>query len=83
MASTRLSPLDASFLDIESPTAHMHVGWAAAFAPPEGSKAPEFGRLREHIAGRLSRAPRYRQRLASVLLIRVTIPSHRRFSAAG
>src|SRR6266513_5091467 len=68
MATARLSPLDASFLEIESPTAHMHVGWAAAFAPPEGSPPPRFPELRDHIARRLCRAPRYRQRLARVPL---------------
>src|SRR3954453_8945826 len=68
MTDTRLSPLDASFLEVESATAHMHVGWAATFAPPEGGHRPSFEELREHIASRLDRAPRYRQRLASVPL---------------
>jgi diacylglycerol O-acyltransferase / wax synthase len=64
----RLSPLDASFLTVESPTAHMHVGWATAFAPPEGRRRPSFAELRAHIAARLPRAPRYRQRLKGVPL---------------
>ena len=68
MAPARLSPLDASFLEVESPTAHMHVGWAATFAPPEGARRPSFEDLRDHIARRLCRAPRYRQRLAQVPL---------------
>lgn len=68
MAAARLSPLDASFLEVESPTAHMHVGWAAAFSPPEDGPAPSFERLRDHIASRLCLAPRYRQRLAPVPL---------------
>ena len=34
MTDARLSPLDASFLEVESATAHMHVGWAARFTPP-------------------------------------------------
>ena len=68
MADTRLSPLDASFLEVESATAHMHVGWAATFAPPEGRHRPSFEELRDHIASRLDLAPRYRQRLASVPL---------------
>src|SRR3954449_8173466 len=63
MAETRLSTLDASFLEVETPTAHMHVGWAARFAPPEDGRECNFEELREHIAGRLGRAPRYRQRL--------------------
>lgn len=59
----RLSPLDASFLALESRTAHMHVGWAASFDPPARGERPSFEQLRDHIGSRLSRAPRYRQRL--------------------
>jgi len=64
MPPERLSALDASFLAAEGPSAHMHVGWAATFAPPEDGPRPDFATLFEHIAGRLGRAPRYRQRLA-------------------
>jgi diacylglycerol O-acyltransferase len=60
----RLSPLDASFLAVESDTAPMHVGWAAVFLPSSDAQRPTFERLRDHIAGRMGRAPRYRQRLA-------------------
>lgn len=66
MAQARLSALDASFLDVEAPTAHMHVGWVAIFAPPEEGSAPSFEDLRAHIAARLGKAPRYRQKLAPV-----------------
>jgi diacylglycerol O-acyltransferase len=66
MSHTRLSALDASFLTVETPTAHMHVGWAAVFDPPEDGPRPTFTELREHIAARLGRAPRYRQRLEHV-----------------
>ena len=69
MPTARLSALDASFLDVESPTAHMHVGWAATFAPPtDGGRPPDFAELRDHIAARLGRAPRYRQKLAAIPL---------------
>jgi len=68
MASNRLSALDASFLDVETASAHMHVGWAAAFDPPEDRPRPSFEQLRDHIARRLQRAPRYRQRLEGVPL---------------
>jgi diacylglycerol O-acyltransferase / wax synthase len=68
MAPNRLSALDASFLDVETASAHMHVGWAAAFDPPEEQPAPSFEQLRDHIARRLHRAPRYRQRLSGVPL---------------
>jgi diacylglycerol O-acyltransferase len=66
MARARLSALDASFLAAETPTAHMHVGWAAVFDPPEDHPRPRFRELRDHVAARLHRAPRYRQRLAQV-----------------
>lgn len=68
MAPARLSALDASFLEIESPTAHMHVGWVATFLPPADGERPTFEQLREHVAARIDRAPRYRQRLAPVPL---------------
>ena len=66
MPTTRLSALDASFLEVENPNAHMHVGWAAIFAPPDDRQRPAYDELLQHIAGRLGRAPRYRQRLARV-----------------
>ncbi|MDX6671717.1 MAG: hypothetical protein QOI91_2080, partial [Solirubrobacteraceae bacterium] len=50
MAPERLSPLDASFLAVETPAAHMHVGWAAVFSPPEdGAGLPTFAELRAHV----------------------------------
>ena len=64
----RLSPLDASFLDVEGPSAHMHVGWAAEFLPPAERPRPTYSELRSHIESRLGRAPRYRQRLEHVPL---------------
>lgn len=64
----RLTSLDASFLEVESQSAHMHVGWVAAFAAPPAGERPGFRAIRDHIAARLSRAPRYRQRLAPVPL---------------
>ena len=44
----------------------MHVGWAALFSPPRGGPAPSFDELRSHIESRLSRAPRYRQKLEEI-----------------
>ena len=64
MPPERLSALDASFLAVEGPSAHMHVGWAATFAPPADAPRPSFETLFDHIARRLDRAPRYRQRIA-------------------
>src|SRR5438067_700317 len=66
MPAVRLSALDASFLTAETPAAHMHVGWASLFEPPDDGPRPGFDELREHVAARLHRAPRYRQRLARV-----------------
>jgi diacylglycerol O-acyltransferase / wax synthase len=66
MSPARLSALDASFLVAETPSAHMHVGWAAVFDAPQDGPRPTFEDLRDHVAARLQRAPRYRQRLADV-----------------
>jgi WS/DGAT/MGAT family acyltransferase len=60
----RLSALDASFLAVEAPDTPMHVGWVAEF---DGPPPPEE-QLLAHIAARMSRAPRFRQRLAAVPL---------------
>ncbi|HXB66233.1 MAG TPA: wax ester/triacylglycerol synthase family O-acyltransferase [Solirubrobacteraceae bacterium] len=68
MSGVRLSGLDASFLAVETPTAHIHVGWVATFSPPAGESLPSFEEVRDHIARRLVRAPRWRQRLAPVPL---------------
>ena len=68
MTATRLTALDASFLEAETPTAHMHVGWAAVFEPPEDRERPGFDELLAHVASRMARAPRYRQKLAEVPL---------------
>src|SRR3954452_8349391 len=68
MSPDRLSPLDASFLAVESPAAHMHVGWAAVYEPPIDRPRPSFEELRAHVARRLRRAPRYRQVLRALPL---------------
>jgi WS/DGAT/MGAT family acyltransferase len=66
VSNARLSGLDASFLAVETPTAHMHVGWVARFQTPTGFPPPTFAALRAHIGSRLTHAPRYRQKLAPV-----------------
>jgi diacylglycerol O-acyltransferase len=68
MHAERLSALDAAFLAVERPAAPMHVGWVALFDPPEAGPPPTIDDVLQHIAGRLSRAPRYRQRLEGVPL---------------
>lgn len=60
----RLTPLDASFLRVESPTAHMHVGWLSHLDLPPGKEALDVPRLLSNLAARLHRAPRFRQRVA-------------------
>ncbi len=68
MTRARLSALDAAFLSLESPQAPMHVGWAARFAARADGSRPDFAAVSAHIASRLDRAPRYRQKLVAVPL---------------
>jgi diacylglycerol O-acyltransferase len=68
MTAVRLSPLDDSFLAVETPSAHMHVGWAAVFEPPREGRRPTFYELRRHIESHLPRAPRYRQKISGAPL---------------
>jgi WS/DGAT/MGAT family acyltransferase len=64
MARDRLSPLDRSFLHVESPTAHMHVAARARFVPDPAAPAVTLERLRDLVRSRLHASPRFRQRLA-------------------
>jgi WS/DGAT/MGAT family acyltransferase len=62
-----LSMLDTLFLAAEHEHAPMHIGATLVFekgplATDDGSL--DVGRLRDHVAARLDRAPRFRQRLA-------------------
>jgi diacylglycerol O-acyltransferase len=59
----RLSALDGSFLRLESASAHMHVGWSAVFAVPEGGVRPTLAALRARVAERLDDVPWCRWRL--------------------
>jgi WS/DGAT/MGAT family acyltransferase len=59
----RLSALDASFLRLDSPHAHMHVGWTAVFDAPGGDQRPTVTALRERVASRLHEVPFCRWRL--------------------
>ncbi|HWI09461.1 MAG TPA: wax ester/triacylglycerol synthase family O-acyltransferase [Solirubrobacteraceae bacterium] len=60
----RLSPLDGSFLRLETQQSHMHVGWSAKFAVPELDRPrPSVEALRELAAGRLHEVPWCRWRL--------------------
>ena len=57
---TRLSALDAAFLQVEDACAHMHVGGVLLF----DGEPPSYDELTTTIGARLHRLPRYRQRLA-------------------
>ena len=61
-----LSPLDATFLELEEAdvTAHMHIGGVLVFDPLPGGGTPTLARLRRHLERRLDKLPRYRQRLS-------------------
>lgn len=60
----RLSPVDATFLYIEGPATPMHVGGIFVY----DGRAPSYREFVDHIASRLDRIPRYRQKLAFVPL---------------
>ena len=67
----RLSAQDASFLVFETPETPMNVGGASIFGggPRLGRGGGlDIERIKRHIASRLHRVPRYRQRLAYVPL---------------
>jgi diacylglycerol O-acyltransferase / wax synthase len=62
----RLTALDASFLDLESSSVHMHVGSVGIFDPgplraPDGQI--DFDTILEVVDSGLKRMPRFRQRL--------------------
>jgi diacylglycerol O-acyltransferase / wax synthase len=59
----RLSGLDTAFLSMETPTNHMHIGWAAMLHP-DPARPITAGALAAQIAGRLERLPALRRRLA-------------------
>jgi diacylglycerol O-acyltransferase / wax synthase len=73
----RLTPLDASFLELEQvdESAHMHIGWAMVFDPlPEGGK-PSLEVLRSQTAERLEALPRFLRRLSSPRVGSFSLPS--------
>ena len=57
-----MSPMDASFLHIETPNTPMHIGGLSIFEGP----APPFERLEQMVEGRLDAVPRYRQKVRFV-----------------
>jgi diacylglycerol O-acyltransferase len=61
-----LSPLDATFLELEEAdqSAHMHIGALLTFEPPPGQGPPDIEAMRRHLHERLGALPRYLQRLS-------------------
>jgi len=62
----RLSGLDASFLYLETPRAHMHVGMIAIIEADQGGGGYSFERLQELVASRIHLVPPFRRRLLRV-----------------
>jgi WS/DGAT/MGAT family acyltransferase len=62
----RLTGLDATFLNLETPTTHMHVAGLAIFDPSTGDGKFSFDRVKEIYQKRLHLAPPFRQRLVEV-----------------
>jgi diacylglycerol O-acyltransferase len=58
----RLTTMDASFLYLDAPDAPLHVGGVLVLEAPRGGVEP----LAELVEARLSRVPRYRQRVLEV-----------------
>jgi diacylglycerol O-acyltransferase len=63
----RLTPLDATFLELEQEDdcAHMHIGGALVFDHRADGSIPTVEELREHLDARLGQLPRYRRRLST------------------
>ncbi|MBY5163556.1 WS/DGAT/MGAT family O-acyltransferase [Salsipaludibacter albus] len=59
----RLSAVDAAFLEMETPTQHMHVGGLFLFEPGPDSTFT-FDRFQRLVRSRLHLVPRYRQTIA-------------------
>ena len=65
--SKHLTPLDATFLELEEAdeSAHMHIGAIMVFDPlPNGAPPPSCEELSRHLASRFEQLPRYGQRLS-------------------
>jgi diacylglycerol O-acyltransferase len=64
--SEHLTPLDATFLELEQAddSAHMHIGAIMVFDASPDRGAPSREELCRHLTSRLGQLPRYRQRLS-------------------
>ncbi len=65
--SEHLTPLDATFLELEEAdeSAHMHIGAIMVFEPAPKVGAPALQKLCGHLESRLGQLPRYQQRLSA------------------
>jgi WS/DGAT/MGAT family acyltransferase len=89
----RLTALDASFLELETPAVHMHVGSVGIFEAGPLARAGggvDFERIRAIVEAGLRRAPRFRQKIVRVPVSehpvwvddpRFNLPYHLRHSA--
>ena len=66
--SEQLSPLDATFLELEESdeSAHMHIGAILIFEPVPDRGVPSVAELCEQLEVRLPSLPRYRERLSEI-----------------
>jgi diacylglycerol O-acyltransferase / wax synthase len=62
----RLTGLDATFLYLETPNAHMHVAGVYVYDPKDAPEAVTFARLKVEVERRLDLLPPYRRRLVEV-----------------
>ncbi|HVE93811.1 MAG TPA: wax ester/triacylglycerol synthase family O-acyltransferase [Acidimicrobiales bacterium] len=62
----RLTGIDATFLYLETPTTHMHVGSTAIFDPAGGTEDYSFDRVKQMVENRLPLLPPFRRRLVEV-----------------
>lgn len=60
-----VSPISAALLRLESRAAQMHVGWLARVDAGAGGRPLDVVALRERVAQRLERAPRFRRVVAA------------------
>ena len=67
MPTDQLTPLDATFLELEQDddSALMHIGGALVFDPLDRGGTPTIDQVRAHVAARLDALPHYRQKLST------------------
>ncbi len=73
---SHLSPLDATFLEIEEfdDAAQVQIGWANIFDPPPGGGRPCLETLREQARARLEEASVLRRRLSMPWVAQLSLP---------